>query len=364
MQDFIKINKLDLKQVNIKKFGFRIFGGLLITAAVIYGMIFFIHSLSHESTDDAYVTGTIVPIAAEVKGKVINVFVDDNQYVEAGKPILEIYQQDYIDTVKERKHVVSRLISEESELQAAIVEKEKGLIRARANLDVASSEEDLASKEVQRYERLIKQAAVSQNQYDQVHSRWSVAVARRQAATAAVSEAEAALKSAKTKVTTQSFKIKEARSIKNLAQLDLSRTVVTAPISGRVAMKNVNPGKYVMPGQMLLAIVKEDIWVIANFKETQITKMAVGQPVEIKVDAYPSIKFHGRVNSLQPGTGAVFSLLPPENATGNFVKVVQRVPVKIIIDSKFDPQHPLWPGLSVVPTVDVSRTTGSKLSSR
>jgi membrane fusion protein (multidrug efflux system) len=193
-------------------------------------------------------------------------------------------------------------------------------------------------------------------------SRWQVTVARRQAAAAAVDEAEAGLKALKAKSTTQSFRIKEAQSAKNLAERDLSRTMVTAPISGRIAMKNVNPGKYVMPGQSLLAIVKDDIWIIANFKETQITKMTVGQPVEIKVDAYPSVKFSGHIDSLQPGTGSVFSLLPPENATGNFVKVVQRVPVKIIIDSKFDPQHPLWPGLSVVPIVDVSRQIGPKLS--
>ena len=127
-------------------------------------------------------------------------------------------------------------------------------------------------------------------------------------------------------------------------------------------MKNIDPGKYVMVGQTLLSIVKEDIWVIANFKETQIAKMEVGQPVEIKVDAYPTIKFSGHVDSLQSGTGSVFSLLPPENATGNFVKVVQRVPVKIVIDSQFDPHHPLWPGMSVVPTVDVNRQTGPKLS--
>ncbi len=227
---------------------------------------------------------------------------------------------------------------------------------------MAISEEDLAQKEVQRYDRLLKKDAVSQNQYDQMKSRWQVTVAHRQAATAAIDEAEAALKAIKAKSATQSFKIKEAQSSKNLADRDLTRTVVIAPISGRIAMKNVNPGKYVMPGQTLLSIVKDDIWIIANFKETQITKMTVGQPVEISVDAYPAIKFSGHVDSLQPGTGSVFSLLPPENATGNFVKVVQRVPVKIVIDSKFDPQHPLWPGLSVVPSVDVSRQTGPKLS--
>ena len=345
----------------MKKWGFRIFVVTVIAAAVIYGIVYFIHSLSHERTDDAYVAGTVVPIAAEVKGKVINVYIDDNQYVDAGKPLLEIYRQDYLDLVKEKKETISRLTSEEKEHAATIEEKEKTLTRARANLDVAISEEDLAQKEVQRYESLLKKDAVSQNQYDQMKSRWQVTVARRQAAAAAIDEAEAAVKAIKAKYATQSFKIKEAQATKNLAERDLARTVVIAPISGRIAMKNVDPGKYVMAGQTLLAIVKEDIWVIANFKETQITKMTVGQPVEIKIDAYPSITFSGHVDSLQPGTGSVFSLLPPENATGNFVKVVQRVPVKIVIDSKFDPRHPLWPGLSVVPTVDVKRQTGPKL---
>ena len=348
----------------MKKWGFRILVITVIAAAVIYGIVYFIHSLSHESTDDAYVSGTVVPIAAEIRGRVVNVYIDDNQYVDAGVPLLEIYQQDYQDMVKEKKDAISRLASEKNELAATIAEKEKTLNRARANLDVAISEEGLAQKEVQRYESLLKKDAVSQNQYDQMKSRWQVTIAHRQAAIAAVDEAEAALKAIKAKTTTQSFKIKEAQSAKNLAERDLTRTIVIAPISGRIAMKNVNPGKYVLQGQTLLAIVKEDIWVIANFKETQITKMTVGQPVEIKVDAYPTIKFSGHVDSLQPGTGSVFSLLPPENATGNFVKVVQRVPVKIVIDSKFDPQHPLWPGLSVVPTVDITRQTGPKLSKR
>jgi membrane fusion protein (multidrug efflux system) len=348
----------------MKKWGFRIFAITAATAAVIYGMIYFIHSLSHESTDDAYVSGTIVPIAAEIKGKVTNVFVGDNQYVEEGKPLLQIDRQDYLDHFNESGQSLARLDSEENELKAVIVEKEKGLIRARANQDVAVNEEDLALKELQRYATLLKKEAVSQNEYDQFHSRWLVAVARKRAAQATVAEAEVALQSAKTKTTTQSFKIKEAQSVKKLTQLDLTRTIIMAPISGRIAMKNVDPGKYVMPGQALLAIVKEDIWVIANFKETQIAKMTVGQPVEINVDAYRSVKFKGHVDSLQPGTGSVFSLLPPENATGSFIKVVQRIPVKITIDSKFDPRHPLWPGLSVIPSVDVSRATGSKLSAK
>jgi len=344
-----------------------IFRGLVIFvifAALLYSVVFLIHSLSHESTDDAYVAGVIVPVSAEVKGKVVKVFINDNQSITVGDPLLEIFRDDYTHVLTQKNDTLSQVKAEDSELHASVEEKKKALVQAKANLDAARAEEDLADKDVKRYERLLKQKVVSQSQFDTVQSRWKVAQARREAAEAAVAEAEAALETLKTRLTTQGFRIKEAETSLDQARLDLLRTVVTAPISGRIAMKNVDPGKYIEPGQPLLAIVKEDTWVIANFKETQIKKMTVGQGVEIKVDAYPGMTFKGHVDSVQPGTGAVFSLLPPENATGNFIKVVQRVPVKIIIDSRFDPVHPLWPGLSVVPTVDVSRRTGLNLAKK
>ncbi len=344
-----------------------IFKGMVVVAILIgcvYAVFRLVHSFSHESTDDAYVAGVIVPVAAEVRGKVVAVFIDDNQHVEAGARLLEIFPEDYVNTFTEKQGAVSRLEAEERELQASIVAKKKALLQAQANLEAARAEENLANKELKRYDKLFKEEAVSATQYDNVESRSKVARARREAATAAVAEAEAAVDAVQARLPTQAFRIKEAQASQNMARLDLKRTVVVAPISGRIAKKNVDPGKYVQVGQPLLAIVKEEAWVIANFKETQIKKMSVGQPVEVEVDAYPGIAFRGHIDSLQPGTGAVFSLLPPENATGNFIKVVQRVPVKIVMESAFDPNHPLWPGLSVVPTVDVSRQTGPKLSSR
>jgi membrane fusion protein (multidrug efflux system) len=154
---------------------------------------------------------------------------------------------------------------------------------------------------------------------------------------------------------TQTYKIREAEASAGLAKLDLSRTVVTAPFSGRIAKKNVDAGKYIQQGQPLMSIVDDSsLWIVANYKETQISHMKPGQAVDITIDAYPGTTFKGHVDSFQHGTGAVFSLLPPQNATGNFVKVVQRVPVKIVIDSKPDPSHPLWPGLSVYPSVATS----------
>ena len=294
----------------------------------------------------------------------MSIYFDDNQYVTAGARLLEIFPEDYSHTLSEKKGAVSRLTAEDRELRASIVARKKALVQAQANLEAARAEENLANKELKRYDRLFKEEAVSANQYDQVESRSQVAHARREAAAAAVAEAEASVEAVQARLTTQEFRIKEAEASQSLAQLELKRTMVVAPMSGRIARKNVDPGKYVQAGQPLLSIVRKDTWVIANFKETQIEKMTVGQPVEVEADAYPGVTFKGHIDSLQPGTGAVFSLLPPENATGNFVKVVQRLPVKIVLDSPFDPAHPLWPGLSVVPTVDVSRRTGPKLSQK
>jgi membrane fusion protein, multidrug efflux system len=346
----------------MRRWAFRGFIGLAILVACIYGVFRFIHSLSHESTDDAYVAGIIVPVSAEIRGRVVSVYIDDNQSVAVGARLCEIFPEDYLHTLTEKKGTVSRFTAEDRELHASIAARKKALVQAEANLEAVRAEESLASKELKRYERLFKEEAVSATQYDQIESRSKVAHARREAAAAAVAEAEASVEALQARLTTQEFRIKEAEASQSQAQLDLKRTVVVAPITGRIARKNVDPGKYVQPGQPLLSIVKEDTWVIANFKETQIEKMAVGQHVEIEADAYPGVTFKGHVDSLQPGTGGVFSLLPPENATGNFVKVVQRLPVKIVLESPFDPAHPLWPGLSVIPTVDVSRQTGPKLS--
>ena len=207
---------------------------------------------------------------------------------------------------------------------------------------------------MERYTRLAKEEAASVSQFEVAESRWKAATARREAAAWAVEAARGAVEAAGAKLNTQGYRINQAETAQKLVQINLARTMIFAPISGKIAKKNVDPGKYVQPGQALLEIVRPDTWVVANFKETQVAKMAVGQPVEVRVDAYPGRTFAGHIDSVQPGTGAVFSLLPPENATGNFVKVVQRVPVKIVMESPFDPAHPLWPGLSVVATVDVS----------
>ena len=336
----------------LRKWAFRT---VVLVALVVAGIVLIpalVHYFTHESTDDAYVAGTVVPISAEVKGTVERVLVTDNQPVTAGDLLIEINQDDYAAYLEEAEKVLLGLSAEENQIRASIQEAEEALLETRANLASAEAQETFARKEMDRNTHLVKKDAVAQLTYDGVVSQWQITKARADAAKAAVSKAEAAIQSLEARLKTQGFRIAEAKAALELATINLARTRVRAPITGRVAKKNVDPGKYVQPGQPLLALVESEVWVVANFKETQIEDLRVGQPVEIEVDAYPAVTFQGHIDSFQPGTGAVFSLLPPENATGNFVKIVQRVPVKIVLDSDPDPVHPLWPGMSVVPHAD------------
>jgi membrane fusion protein (multidrug efflux system) len=337
------------------KWGLRSAIFLALAAATVHYSPKILYILSHESTDDAYVNATVVPVSAEVKGKVVKIFVKHNQLVKAGDPLLEIDPVDYAHYAKQKEELHSTLKSEEKEIYASIEEKKMALAQAQANLEATVEDEALALAELERYKNLIEKSVISRSQYDHIESQWKIARARRQAAHATVAEAEAGIETLNARLRTQKSKIREAEASYNLAKLDLRRTLVSAPISGRIANKNVDPGKYVQTGQPLLSIVDtKDIWIIANFKEVQIEKMRIGQSVDIEVDSYPGVIFKGHIDSFQPGTGSVFTLLPPENATGSFVKVVQRLPIKIIIDSPTDPARPLWPGLSAVPYVDIN----------
>ncbi len=335
-----------------KKWGVRAIVAVCAISALAYATPKILYSFSHEGTDDAYIDGNVVPISPEVKGMVKKVFVSDNQPVKAGDVLVEISPDDYLDQVQARRDALSRMTAEQQEIQAAIKVKSTGLVRVRADLSAAETNAALAGRELKRSEALIRQGIISQSKYDIVQSRWKAATAQRDAASAAVAEAQASIEGLTAQLAAQKFKMMEAGSTLDLARRELGRTEIIAPVGGRIAKKNVDEGKYVQPGQPLLSIVDDtDLWVVANFKETQLNRMRPGQPVDIAVDAYPGITLAGHVDSFQSGTGAVFSLLPPQNATGNFVKVVQRVPVKIIIDSKPDPAHPLRPGLSVYPSV-------------
>jgi membrane fusion protein (multidrug efflux system) len=225
--------------------------------------------------------------------------------------------------------------------------------QARAQVGVAEANATNALNQLRRSQSLVAKLAVSQQVLDD-----ATAAARRTAAALVAAEkgreaAEAQFGVTKSQIETAEAALRSAAAQTEQARLDLSYTELTASEAGTIARKNVSPGDYVQIGQNLMALVPREIWITANFKETQLDRMRVGQPVEIHVDAYPDKTFHGRLHSVQRGSGPAFSLLPPENATGNYVKVVQRVPVKIVFDDPPDPGRPLGPGMSAVPRVKV-----------
>ncbi len=271
--------------------------GAAALAALIGGGLYVLLAPPTVSTDDAFVEGHVIPVSAKIAGHVERVLIDDNQVVKAGDVLAEIDPRDF-----------------QTRLDSA-----RGKV-ASDRAEAAKTEADL-----KRAAALFARDEASKQDLDH-------AQAAADAAKADVSQSDAALRQ---------------------AELDLSYTKILAPESGRVTRKAVEPGAYVSVGQSILALVPEESWVVANFKETQLTRMRVGQAAEIRVDAYPDRKLRGRVDSIQDGTGARFSLLPAENATGNFVKVVQRVPVKIVLEDKPSGGRALATGMSVEATVDL-----------
>jgi membrane fusion protein (multidrug efflux system) len=283
-----------------KRKGFLIGAGVVVVLGIIVAVAFYIHSRHWQSTDDALTNGHVVDVSSKVSGRIRAVLVEDNQDVKAGQTLVELDPRDY----------------------------EAARAQQQAALAVAQAEAARANAELARYQRVAQNGgnAVSPQDLDEV-------VANARKANAQVTQAQANLEA---------------------AELQLSYTKITAPFAGRIARKQAEPGAYVAAGQQLVTLVDPHVWVTANFKETQVTYMDPGDPVEIKVDAFPHLTLRGHVDSLQPGTGSVFSLIPPENATGNFVKVVQRVPVKIVLDDYDPAKGPfLGVGLSVVPKVHI-----------
>ena len=285
---------------------------------------------AHVETDDAQVEAHIDPVIPKVAGYVREVLVDDNQRVRQGDRLLTIDDRDYR----------SRAATAEGELGNA----RAAVAVAKSTMAAAQTNREKTAADLQRYAALRTKEEISQQQYDAAKAAADAAVAQVQADEAQVAAASA--------------KVKQMEANLDFAKLQESYVAVAAPESGVVSRKNVEVGQYVQAGQPLLAIVSDGMpWVVANFKETQLKKMRVGQPVSIEVDAYPKYVFHGKVDSIAAATGAKFSLLPPDNATGNFTKVVQRVPVKIVLDGPADPVRPLRAGMSVTATVDVRGTS-------
>ena len=375
----------------------------VLVVAAIAGFFTWRHYAGWESTDDAVIDGHINPISARVSGHVLKVNVEDNQYVEAGTVLVELDPKDYQVAVDRAAAdlanaqaaaraayagvpITSVSTSSETSMasagvesaQATVTATEKQTAAAEAKVKEAEANNVKAQADLKRYAQLVGKQEISQQQYDQaVAAAESAAatVASAQASAAAaqsqeveargrLAQAQAQLRSSETgpqqvaatrsRWDAASAAVKTAQATLEQAELNLQYTTIVAPVAGLVGKKSVEMGQNVQAGADLMAIVPlNDIWVTANFKETQLKHMQPGQAVKIHVDAFGR-DYTGRVLNVAGATGAQFSLLPPENATGNYVKVVQRVPVKIVLDSNQDPEHLLRLGMSVEPSVRVN----------
>ncbi|MGN6525359.1 MAG: HlyD family secretion protein [Burkholderiaceae bacterium] len=322
-------------------------------AAIVGVTLFVIHSRSHETTDDAFIDGNASQIAAQAAGRVTALHVNDNQEVKAGDPLLDIDTADVQAKVDQAKAQVLSAQGQESQARAQVETQKASAAQASAQVLAAQAEATNAHQDLARFKG-VDPDAVSRQQYDQAAAQARSADAKLAAARATERAALAQVRTAQANVEVAAAQVATAQAALEAADIQLGYTHVRAPIAGRVAKRSVDVGNVVAIGQPLLAIVSDDLWVTANYKETQLKKMRLHQPVTIEVDAVPGVKFAGHVDSLQRATGAYFSMLPSENATGNYVKVTQRVPVKIVFDHPEDlKRYPIGPGMSVKPSVDL-----------
>ena len=288
------------------------------------GIFYSIHSIYYKSTDDAFVEGHVITMAPRVAGPVLKLNIEDNQEVKKGALLLEIDPNDYETKLKETRAKLE-------EAKAALVNTENQVEKTYSDLDFAKADYD-------RYSKMYAKGISSKQEYDSSLNKLTAAQSNNNSAKARYNEIEASIKRLEAEV--------------EQAKLNLQYTKIYAPQAGKVSARSVEKGNYVNIGQPLMNIVPKQVWVIANFKEIQLTHMHEGQAVRIKVDTYPKKRFKGHVESIQRATGAKSSLFPPENAVGSYVKIVQRVPVKIVFDEDIS-HYNIVPGMSVVPKVRI-----------
>jgi membrane fusion protein (multidrug efflux system) len=336
-----------------------IVGFVVVAVLVLGGFYYWYTNRNIVSTDDAYTDGRVVTIAPQISGLVVSLDVTDNQYVHKGDPLIHIDPRPYtsqrnraqgaLDSAKAQT-AGQRLLAEiaRKNFPALYQQAQAQLLTAQANLARAQADYDR--------QRTLPKAATTQQEIDA-----TLDALRQSQAQAMQAEAQVQLSSPVQQHIGQSDaqteqlngQVEQAQAQLDQEALNLSWTVVTAPQDGWITRRNVEMGNYVTPGQQIFSIVSPDVWITANFKENQLDGLRPGQSVKIDVDGYPELDLRGHVDSVQMGSGSKFTAFPPENATGNFVKIVQRVPVKILIDSGLDPKVPLPLGISVIPTVTV-----------
>jgi membrane fusion protein (multidrug efflux system) len=331
---------------------------VIIAAAAIS---FFVTGGAHQSTNDAYVEGRVMRISPKVSGQLISLRIDDNDAMKAGDLLLEIDPVDYQAKVDQAVAAVAAAQSAVEQAKAAVLRADANVGEAQAGARAAATEATRRASDYRRYAAMGTDG-VSAQQVETAKHASDAANDQKDAAQKKAVAAAAELNVAKTNVGSAEAQVEAAKAQLRFAQLQLQYTKVYAPESGNVTKRNVECGDFVAAGQPLLAIVRHERWVVANFKEVQLHHMRVGQPVEVTVDSFPDTPLRGHVQSLQSGTGSRFELLPPENATGNWVKVVQRLPVKIV----FEPGQPgvdrLEPGMSAEVKVDTQNAPAAGIA--
>jgi membrane fusion protein (multidrug efflux system) len=328
---------------------------IIITVVLIVGtLIFWLIARQYVSTDDAYIDGHVTEMSARVAAPVVAMHIVDNQLVHVGNLLIELDPTTFQVALDQAKAQVISAEGKLAQAQAQIGTAKASVTQAEAQVDAARVKFENADKDLKRYQN-VDERARSRQQLDNADTTQKSAKAESDQAKAQKVSADADVTSAEASDKAAEGELETSKANEKSAEVNLSYCKIFSPIDGRVTERTVEVGNYVSPGQALFMLVDPNVWVTANFKETQLTHMRAGQPVTIEVDAYPGIKWQGHVDSIQAGSGERFSVLPAENATGNFVKVVQRVPVKIVFDQNANTNDAvvLSPGLSVDPRVKV-----------
>jgi membrane fusion protein (multidrug efflux system) len=334
-------------------------GVIIVVLLAAGGLYYWIANRNLESTDDAYTDGRAITIAPQISGIVLSLDVNDNQFVKKDQLLIHIDPRQYVNDRDQAEGALATAKSqyEGQQLGAEIARKNFPALLQQAKAQLATAEANLAKAQADydRQQSLSKQAT-SQQDIDAATAALKQAKAQVELANAQVAEnspVSQRIGETDTQVGQLKGQVEQAQAKLDQANLNLSWTLVKAPQDGWITKRNVEAGNYITAGQQIFSIVAPEVWITANFKEDQLAAMRRGQPVKIKIDAYPTLDLRGHVDSIQLGSGSKFTAFPPENATGNFVKVVQRVPVKIVIDSGLNPDIPLPLGISVEPTVTV-----------
>ena len=327
-------------------------GALLVGAAVWYFL-----NVGYETTDDASIEAHVIEVSPKVSAHVVAVHFDDNYDVKRGDLLVKLDPRDFEVNLASAEASLASAKSKLSQAEAQQNMARAGIGQTKADLASAQATADNAEADLKRNAQLYQTHVIDRREYDASTAQAKSDVANVESNAKKVTSQEAQVQLADAQYSAASAEEKQAEAQLRQAELQLSYTRIYAPFDGRVTKKSVEPGNYVQPGQTLFSLVPPEVWVIANFKETQLKSMKVGQPVSVRVDAVPGHDFQAHVDSFQVGTGGRFTLLPPENATGNFVKVVQRVPVKIVFDEPANHLQRVWAGESVEPRVNVGIST-------